>query len=306
MKLSLILITISICRLLPGQDTTVFAPLGSTFYYSNWTSQPHVELLKFVVEEEVILNGISARAIKFYAEENNMLVAKEELTKYVYTDGNKVYYWVEDDFYLLYDFGAQAGDTIFSRIEDFPYSLSCFANFENGPFNFSYQIDSIGTIEINGEILRTQFVTPIYHTNQINWIIQSPVIERIGQITWTSYWWGTGEGCFLGGSPGILRCYTDEDIFFKNEIVEFNGECDQISAIETVFIDRPLLYPNPTSGFILLPENSTLTNIYSIQGQKIFAVTNNLQVDVSRLSNNIYIIQYQVDGTVYTSRFIKN
>src|SRR5688572_25846267 len=175
---------------LQAQQTTVFAPPGATWYYSTWILIPPVELMTFVSEGEIELNGINAQILRFYKTIDGVLQPVDSLNKYVYTSGNKVYYWVEDAFYLLYDFGAEAGDTIYSRVEDFPQSLSCSSDFSEDPFDFSYRIDSLGATIIDGQILRLQYVTPIYTPDDMNWIIESPVVERIGQYGFASFWWG--------------------------------------------------------------------------------------------------------------------
>lgn len=286
------------------QDTTIFAPTGATWYYSTWVGSPYPELLKFVVEGEIELNDTIASVLKFYSGESGELIAVDGLEKYVFTSGDQVYYWVHDGFYLLYDFGAETGDTITSRVEDFPYSLSCWGDFSGGPFNFSYTIDSIGTIQIDGQILRTQYVTPLF-TDDIGWIIESPVIERFGQFNQSAFWWGRGQGCSLGGFPGELRCYEDEDLFFKNPFTQFDLECDYITGVEDL-VEKPfLLYPNPASDFIQLPAMSQIISLYNCEGQKISSYNDVDQIEISNLSSGVYFVHYQYNDYWHTERFIK-
>jgi len=286
------------------QDTTIFGPLGATWYYSTWVPPYPPSLLKFVSDGDTILNGVNARILKFYSGESGVLEPLPSLDKYVYTSGNKVYYWVEDAFYLLFDFGAQPGDTIYSRVEDFPISFSCFADFDQGPFDFRYKIDSVGSIEISGEILRTQYVSPIYDPIHIGWVIENPIIERIGQITTSCYWWGRGQGCLLGGIPGELRCYEDSNIYFKNN-TQFDLECDYVSATDLISESVNRVYPNPASDMIILHGEPAFINIYNIFGNQVAAEINNQNVDISHLPSDIYIIHYQIDGIWYVEKLFK-
>lgn len=292
---------------LHAQDSTVFAPPGSTFYYTEWGSgAPYPGLLTFVSDGEIVLHDTTARILNFYATEGEVLVPLQELNKYVFTSGNKVYYWVQDAFYLLFDFGAQPGDTIHSRAEDFPISLICFADFSNGPLDFSYVIDSIGSMTIDGQNLRLQYVTPIYNPSLgEDWLITNPIIERIGQITPASYWWGQGEGCFLGGFAGKLRCYEDNDIYFKNTFTFYDLACDYVAAVEPLSPNIKSLFPNPTNDFINLDSEAESIIIYTIDGLKIVSHKNQNRIDVSTLPPNIYIIQFQIKSKNYIRKFLK-
>jgi len=112
--------------------------------------------------------------------------------------------------------------------------LSCGSDFSEGPFDFSYVIDSVGSRIQNGQILRSQYVHPIYPEVDLTWIMENPIVERFGQFSSASFWWGRGQGCALGGFPGELRCYEDQDIYFKNPYTMFNLECDYVSAVKSI------------------------------------------------------------------------
>ncbi len=289
-----------------AQDSTVFAPPGSTFYYTEWGSgAPYPGLLTFVSDGEIVLHDTTARILNFYATEGEVLVPLQELNKYVFTSGNKVYYWVQDGFYLLYDFGAHPGDTIHSRVEDFWLILQCFADFSNGPFDFSYVIDSVSTMHVDGQDLRVQYVTPIHTSGEEFWYMENPIIERIGQVASACYWWGRGGGCFLGGFAGKLRCYEDNDIYFKNTFTFYDLACDYVAAVEPLSPNIKSLFPNPTNDFINLDSAAESIFIYTTDGLKIVSHKNQNRIDVSTLPPNIYIIQFQINSKNYIEKFLK-
>jgi len=304
MKALLLSMLISSITPLMGQDTTIFAPLGSKFSYSTWVQVPYPELLTFVSDGDTVLNNIQARILRFYQTVGNELLPVDSLDKYVYTEGNKVFYWVEDGFYLLYDFGARPGDTIKSRVESFPISLSCYTDFHGGPFNFSYIIDSLGLIEIDGQSLRTQYISNIYTVGDTNFFIESPIVERLGQVSYSCFWWGRGSACLLGGFPGGLRCYEDQDIYFENH-TEFDLECDYISSTEPVAEIEIPLYPNPVIDIIHLNAIAETIRITSLQGQLIEFLKNQDRIDASTLPPGIYFIQYQMDRKWFVEKFYK-
>jgi hypothetical protein len=306
MKFFYILISLYLPLLSKSQDTTIFAPSGSTFYYSTWVQVPYPELLTFVSEGDTLLNGIQARILRFYQTEEETLIPVPALDKFVYTSGNKIYYWVEDDFYLLYDFGAKPGDTIQSRVEDFPHSLSCWSNFDEGPFDFSYVIDSVGIMTIDGSDLRTQYVTPVYEGVDNLWIIDNPIVERLGTYAGPGYWWGRGEGCALGGFPGGLRCYIDQDLYFKNPYTFFNLECDYISATEEIEDHYFNIHPNPTNDIINLPLRAKQFYIYDMSGRKFSEGKNVSKISLRSLPSNTYVIHYKIENNWIAEKIIKN
>lgn len=290
-----------------AQAATVFGPPGATWYYSPWTSfsQPP-SLFTFVAEADTMINGINARILQFYNGESGVLQPVDSLNKYVYTNGNKVFYYVEDDFYLLFDFGAQPGDTIHSRAESFPIFMGCGSDFSNGPIDFSYTIDSLGSIIIDGEELRMQHITPIHISGNSNWSMDGPIIERIGLSSYSNFWWGRGDACILSGIYGILRCYEDQDIFFKNPAGnEFNLDCDEISSAIPIVESTNPIYPNPSNDFITLPTFADVIHIYNYTGQKLISYINQERIDITFLQPNIYFIRYRINNVWYTEKFIR-
>lgn len=147
-------------------------------------------------------------------------------------------------------------------------------------------------------------MTPLF-TDDIGWIIESPVIERFGQFNQSAFWWGRGQGCSLGGFPGELRCYEDEDLYFKNPFTQFDLECDYITGVEDL-VEKPfLLYPNPASDFIQLPAMSQIISLYNCEGQKISSYNDVDQIEISNLSSGVYFVHYQYNDYWHTERFIK-
>jgi hypothetical protein len=289
------------------QSVTTFAPQGAEWSYSSFVLfDPPPDLYKFVADGEIMINDTLATVLKFYNGESGSLELVDSLEKYVFTSGDKVYYWVQDAFYLLFDFGAQPGDTISSRAEDFPIGLSCYSDFSEGPIPFQYIIDSVRTISLGSDNLRVQYVTHIYpHTSEPAWVMQSPVVERIGQISPAGFWWGRGHACVLGGFPGELRCYEDDDIYYKNPSLQFNLECDFVSSSDDISVSKTPLYPNPATDVLFLPDMVKSVQIFNSVGNLVLADVNQHSLNVSGLVSGMYFIQYQIEDSLFLDNFVK-
>jgi hypothetical protein len=148
-------------------------------------------------------------------------------------------------------------------------------------------------------------VSSVYE-GDLHWEFSGRLIERIGLFSYSDFWWGRGNGCILGGFPGILRCYEDPDIFFKNPEDYFNHECDEITSINSIAVNKIPIYPNPSNNFIYLPTLADQIYIYNSSGQKINSYKNLERIDISTLPPNLYFIRYAIKDKWYIEKCVKN
>jgi len=226
LKILVVIIVLNCNNKSIAQDSTIFALINATWYYNQYSLPPANKLLTFVSERDTSIDGYNAKIIGCYIYQNQELIRVDSLTKYTSTICNKVYYKVNSEFVELFDFGADIGDTIHSAGEMFPILMGCDADFTNDTVQFSYIIDSISSIIIDGTTLRMQYVHVSSSSTGLgpNWYFNSPIIERMGQIGYGSFWWGGGADCITG--VGYLRCYIDSDISFRNHEFIGNYDCD--------------------------------------------------------------------------------
>jgi len=290
-----------------GQDV-VFAPIGATWSYSQSSSGPpwltDPLFVQFIVEQDTLIQDYPARVIGCYVNENDQMVRVDSLTKYVATIGDQVYYFVENEFVLLFDFGAQAGDTIHSSVEEFGLSLGCGADFSEGVIEFSYVVDSVGLQTIGGEQLRVLHVHSIYQAPEPDWVFWEPIVERIGPMSFGAFWWGHGEGCIL--ESGYLRCYADHEInwrspYFYND----NLPCDYISSSTEIQSSSYILHPNPATTHVYLPEGAEQVKLLDVTGQRLLIENSGNGIDVSPYPSGMYFIRFKVDGGLKVSSFVK-
>lgn len=128
----------------------------------------------------------------------------------------------------------------------------------------------------------------------------------------TSPWAATGV-YNLGSTIGGIVTVKNSNLTSFSDFAIGKGGSD-ISLSNESFIQKSIsLYPNPASSQINLSFENNLEEaslkIIAITGQTVFEKSNisgnNLTLDVSILSNGIYVIQVMDANSISTSRFIK-
>ena len=248
--------------------------------------------------------GFDAKVVGCYVNQENEMVRLDSLTKYVATVGDKVYYKVKDEFVLLYDFGAQAGDTIHSKVEEYPFEVGCQSDFSQGDIDFSYVVDSVGLQYIDGEELRVLYVHSINNPiPESNWVFWEPIIERIGPIGYGGLWWGKGEYCIL--ESGFLRCYVDPEISWRSSYFPDHLACDYISASTEIKSEVFVIHPNPASTRVYLPQDAEHVALYNLTGHKLPIKNVENEIDVSIYPSGMYFIRFEMEGKIKVASFVK-
>ena len=219
---------------------------------------------------------------------------REDVTReYVYMRDGKVYWWNKtlEEFTVLYDFGAQEGDTWVTKV---------------GTETLIMHVNSVETVEYEGKTYR------VLHVSDADDYFSGDIVCGIGHLTsfFPERLMDNGDGLRVEG----LRCYWIEDeLVFKPG----DEDCDAIySEVHGVEEDGPSMdsgnaftvYPNPTNG-ILTVHHSELTmsnashfrihhsefQIANLMGQTVLSGNinaENQQIDVSSLSQGMYFITF--------------
>lgn len=285
-----------------------FAPVGAKWTYNKhheiFTKPYGAEQYRYVVLKDTIVFGWNARIMEGEVWTDGAFVPSPSMRRFVSVVEDKVYHLVDSTFELLYNFGAQTGDTIFSAINAF----STFYNPGYNPYpippasriNFSYVIDSTGTIDVQGKTLRTQFVHNTHDMSANPWQIQGiyafpnePIIERIGSFP-SALWFGSG---FIvlppEGQLSTFRCYQDDEIYFEGNTLGL--PCDSVVGVN---MPEQILFsvsPNPFTSAINIdiPDHfgSLSFSLFDLTGMQI------LQQSVS--TGNNQIATYHLNGAFY-------
>ncbi|MCK9204469.1 MAG: T9SS type A sorting domain-containing protein [Bacteroidales bacterium] len=235
-----------------------FAPIGAKWHYDQGTFNPDLTTYQTIESiSDTIINGIPCRKLMKISR----MAGVEISWLYMYSLNDSVLFYAGNGFHLLYDFGAITGDTI---------TLGYYTTYDGSPLKMV--IDSTGTMIINGETRKLQYVScgdgMVIEFGGI-------VIEGIGNI-------GYMFPSFDPSLDGPLRCYEDSVIgLFINPYHSNNGwnfqDCEQVitGITERGVTSDIMIYPNPAGDYIHLnltgstPLWETKITIFNIFGQII-------------------------------------
>ncbi len=291
-----------------------FAPIGATWYHTNIESFTFFGYEGYVKTESVkdtIIQGHLCKKLtktRYGSNGSENSIGDE----YFYTSGDTVFNLSDNDtFYILYNWGAQVGDTWTTRTFDF---------FAQGGVETTIQVDNIGTTVISGETLRTLTV----HT-----------IDSLSINPLSGSYMGFGEPNArltekLGGSLYLfpqdyrlwdaeiktgLRCYSDSTIRFNANI---SSTCDELLTSVQNIPDADLIHlsPNPFSSEIQLniPASTTTEglsfHLYNNLGQlvleKTIKGTGSRTINVpNTIPQGVYYGVIYIDNQVQTTSLIK-
>jgi hypothetical protein len=227
---------------------------------------------------------------------------------YLYSENDKIYIYVNstEEFHLLYDFTAKAGESwqiVFPPIGTFLDSSIIY-------------VDSIGTSIISGDTFSVQYVrnlTPYLD----EWQFGGKVYKNIGNI---NYFFPQPINTHVYFGP--LRCYQDS---FKS--IKFSTIPCDTAIIWNLFTpdnyqDSINIYPNPvredlTVEFKYKDTHDYTVDIYSSLGKKIIALTgkNNryaginekkIKIPFESLSSGVYYVKVSTtSGKTLIHKIIK-
>jgi hypothetical protein len=278
-----------------------FAPLGAQWHYRPFElSYPGTHLYRYTVTKDTLLDGRQAREIAYSEWQSGQFSNIPQNNHYVATHADSVLYRVGDAWSLLFDFSAQVGDTIRSKVEGYNIASSCIVPDTAEFWNLAYRIDSVAVVVVNGISLRLQYVHSFCDTDAC-WSLGSPggtgkIMERIGGVD-TEFWWGQGTLCLTGGFPGYFRCYQDNEVQYKGNIG--TTACDYVGTNEWGDL-HVLLWPNLTTGQVQLSfsplPGGTYYRVLDATGRlletgAIQAGTVRMDLDFSMRQNGMYFVE---------------
>lgn len=285
-----------------------FAPIGAKWYYTpHCMGPPNCEYFSIEAVSDTLIDGQAARKMVYTRHTVTGDEIVPEATMFMYGDGDKIYYYFEDEFHVLYDFSAAVGDTI--EVE-----LGPFANFYQLGSGMSImetqslrvRVESVATTTIGEENLRTiEYRDVLEDPNQI-WGLGAgsfgggDIMERIGNTKAGLF--GESLTQILAGFSGIFRCYEDSGFFYQNP--DFDLPCDYlpVNSVEEFGLLDFQVFPNPADDFISIKNQSSSSELLSIQiisleGKKLLdqfqTITPNeiISIDVGDFRAGIYLLR---------------
>ncbi|MFN8287729.1 MAG: T9SS type A sorting domain-containing protein [Chitinophagales bacterium] len=202
---------------------------------------------------------------------------------------NKVYRWIGHDT-LLYDFGAQIGDTVFTIAE----------GYQSYPYPAYYVVSNIDTVFIGKPRLRMF----LYGTQVTTWI------DGIGDVRANPL-----TGSFESDGPGISNWHIRSELscfFEQGQLLYGNpGSGNCITDIKDDKVDNAvLIYPLPASNQFTI-ECSTdelrAYRLYTADGKLVKEdniSVNKTTVNCNGFAAGIYILHLQLKGSEYYRKLI--
>lgn len=266
-KLKLILyIFFSIHFIVYGQD---FAPVGATWHYNfpEGFSPNRGYIVTESVKDTIVL-GKNAKKLSLthFTSASSFVNLPSEI---IFSDTNKVYLFLYNQFRLLYDFNANQGDTIFVTE---PYYLG-----NNTDTLIPILVDSTKNEMIGGVLKKVQYITSL----EPSWYFGSKIIKGIGSDNYLLPIFAAADP-----APGPFRCYSDSLLSYQ-----LVNDCEEIitSIKENTTHLNP--YPLQTTVYnnLILPDIKGEITIYDIQGRQVFNDKIRPSIPIN-LKNGVYIV----------------
>lgn len=281
-----------------------FAPLGAKWWYSlDCTGYQDCGYYTMTVTKDTTIGAVSARIIEKEMFGGESWSSIDKTPFIVYSEGNKVYNYdkINDEFYVLYDFGLQAGDTL--TIQD-TTKFRGFYNIEGGTDIALFQVvvDSNVIKSFGNYSLTHLYTSP---TANSSYFFNGPIIEHIGN---THSFLGEPSMMTPGGYPGHWRCYKDSLIDLTHNNCEYIANV----GINESSINNVSIYPNPTTDIVtidLADNNNSELFIYQLDGtfiRKQTLLSNNTVISISDLNVGVYLFEVQNDKGTIIRKIVKN
>jgi hypothetical protein len=286
-----------------------FAPLNAKWHYENFCHMPpwYGSCGYFTVEvvRDTVVNGLAATVL----ENRNMGVLIPETEVIIREDGDRVYFFENGQFKLLYDFNLNAGDTMTFSIphNSMYYDFSCGGGADTS-ITSRVLVTSTNLTEVDGQLLKVLNTSPIYQddADYLGWELGS-VTQRVGS---SNGLFGFSATQCTGGFFGHLRCYSDSQISLTTitEACDFVTGQEELKGTGTVAV-----YPNPASSTVRVESTDGEISAYRISNMSSQIVLDRkvapsvtINIDLSHLPQGLYVLEaHGLNGTVTRERIVK-
>ena len=220
----------------------------SQWHYTNreGSETPNTGYLLQVVEKDTSVLGFICQKItrEVYHSDESVEVLAPIIT---YTEGSKVYYLLNNKFYILYDSSVSSGDTITMREPYYTgYSIDT---------TFQVAIDSVKFEMVNGNNLKIIYQHAVF--NGSGWSFDGRVIEGIGCLD--SFLPYNQLDCDQGLCFSPIRCY-ENNLF---GLIQFSEvDCNSlITSVELNENKKLKIYPNPAFSYVKIDSSEKIRKI---------------------------------------------
>ena len=177
-------------------------------------------------------------------------------------------------------------------------------------FHMDYWIQT-GT-DLTGKVLNPKWSNHALQAGETNALLLTNLPTTAG--SWVSLDVPLSSFTPQGGGTAFAREALKEftitsnlgDVYIDNIYLHKNT----VLSTDSFAVSKVSLYPNPASNVLNIESVGTIQNIaiYNVLGQEVMNKLSNetsVSLDVSGLNSGIYVIKTKIDGTVSSSKFIK-
>ena len=221
-----------------------------------------------------------------------------------YTAGDTVFYWNDDQFFTLFNFGATIGDQWIIGVTN-PLSV--------GPCSDTSRVEVVntGTVTINSVNYRTITLATL-DSSSIG--LSGVFVERFGFLDDNQPFLPfprtmNCDGAIVEYDIVSFKCFEDDALPLHNPSGE---DCEYFLThlnISEHSTTKTAVYPNPFHDFIEVRElvGGTLT-VYNAAGNVVVSTSSSSheKIDLSYLENGVYILAFSDDsGSFFHQRVLK-
>ena len=255
---------------------------GSEWYYEIQNDDGSITYQYMYQSGDTIVNDEPTQILVKINTLYDKDIHTEVTHEYIYERNGKVYWWNKTlgEFTVLYDFGAQPGDSWVTKV---------------GTETLIMHVDAVETVEYEGKTYR------MLRVSDVDDYFSGDIVCGIGHLTsfFPERLMDNRDGILVEG----LRCYWIEDeLVFKPGDEDCDAVISELHGVE----DGPstgsgtlTVYPNPTDGILFVETRRAMSlpdqtyRITNLMGQilmtgSISAETQ--QIDVSSLPQGMYFI----------------
>ena len=301
MKIKLTFLFAVLC--LTGFSQVEWAPIGAEWYYTyrEGAFTPSAGYYKLGATKDTIIDSkkcfiLTKQLVSSLGEESF------QGQEYIYNDtiNNRVFRYLFGQFYLLYDFSKEVGDTIVIKE---PLSATEYDS-------IVVKVDSISYDDYSDQVrLKSQYVSVIFDLRS-KWDFFGKNTEKLGN---QYYFFPTNQLECDGGCPQPLRCYSDKDLEYHQYYSWL--PCDTIYTYSEMPDKLNLrIYPVPFENFLTIETgtdfgkncNIELFNNSGILVLRQSSFFDRIVLDMTHFDTGCYIIRIRTKENVYIKKIIKN
>ncbi len=283
---------------------------GAQWYYTSNYSFSSMGYIKHTFTNTVTINSLTCQKIAFLAQHFSYY------TNSVSTFSSDYYTYFNNNVVYLYDATSTNFDTLFNynAVIGSKWSLpnKSTANCSNSRVTVTdtghhvIQGVNLKWFKVSISAYQYTFTSPLISTDTI--------YERLGCVM--KYFFNPGEMCPTytdGEIGGPLRCYSDNQISNYNRTA---GPCNYYyiptGLKENGFLENLKAYPNPAHDLLSIDVSDSQRQSISMQmttplGQKVLEARLEKTIDIGKLENGIYFLQFFKEGKlIFTQKIIKD